>query len=369
VSGGVWRAPGRANLIGEHTDYNEGLVLPFALAQGVTATVSTRDDGLLSMASLQASAPVTVPLTSLAPDAVAGWAAYPAGVAWSLIAAGYQVPAATIEIDSDLPEGAGLSSSAALGCSVALALTALAGLDLPRPELAAIVRRSENEFVGVPSGLMDQSASLLCTEGHALLLDCRTLETSQVPFSPAAAGAVALLINTRAKHELTGGEFGIRQAECAEAARQLGVPALGYLTDASVAGQLADPVLRRRARHVITEDARVRTIVALLRDEAEDPVVVYQRIGAVMDEAHASLRDDFEVSWPEANVTVEVAVAGGALGARMIGGGFGGSVLALVPADRAAAVREAVSEAFAKQGWVAPEFLDATPSASATRLA
>jgi galactokinase len=367
VNAGVWRAPGRANLMGEHTDYNEGLVLPFALGQGVTATAAGRDDGKLALSSRQVPGePVTVALDSLAPGSVAGWAVYPAGVAWALGDAGYQVAGATIEIDSDLPEGSGLSSSAALECSVALALTGLAGLAVARRELAAIARRAENEFVGVPSGIMDQSASLLCEAGHALLLDSRTLETFQVPFDPADGGAALLVIDTRAKHALTGGEYGLRRAECEEAARQLGVPALGYLTDPGDADRLADPVLRRRARHVIADDARVRAVVALLGSPPGPDV--YREIGALLSEAHVSLRDDFEVSWPEADVTVEAAAAAGALGARMIGGGFGGSVLALVPAYAGQAVRAAITEAFAKRSWTAPEFLDAVPSASASRL-
>jgi galactokinase len=367
VNFGVWRAPGRANLMGEHTDYNEGLVLPFALGQGVTATAAARDDGKLALSSRQAPGePVTVALDSLAPGSVAGWAVYPAGVAWALRDAGYQVPGATIAIDSDLPEGSGLSSSAALECSVALALTGLAGLTVARRELAAIARRAENEFVGVPSGIMDQSASLLCEAGHALLLDGRTLETFQVPFDPAEGGAALLVIDTRAKHALTGGEYAQRRAECEEAAQQLGVPALGYLTDPGDADRLTDPVLRRRARHVIADDARVRAVVDLLGSTPGPGG--YREIGVLLSEAHVSLRDDFEVSWPEADVTVEAAAAAGALGARMIGGGFGGSVLALIPSDSGQAVRAAITEAFARRSWTAPEFLDAVPSASAKRL-
>jgi len=366
VSGGVWRAPGRANLMGEHTDYNEGLVLPFALGQGVTAAAARRDDGRLVLRSRQARGDqVTLALGALAPGGVPGWAAYPAGVAWALREAGHEVPGATIDVDSDLPAGAGLSSSAALECAAALALTGLAALRVPRRELAGIARRAENEFVGVPSGIMDQSASLLCQAGHALLLDCRTLETSQVPFDPAAAGAALLLVNTRARHALTGGEYARRRAECEEAARQLGVPFLGHLTNAADAGRLADPVLRRRARHVISDDARVRTIVGLLGSGSPD---VYREVGALLSEAHASLRDDFEISWPEADLAVGAAAAAGAYGARMIGGGFGGSVLALAPAAAVPAVRAAIGEAYAARSWAAPGFLDAIPSAGGSRL-
>ena len=370
----VWFAPGRANLMGEHTDYNEGFVLPFALAQGVTAMASARDDGLLVLRSKQVpDEPVTVPLGSVVPGAVTGWAAYPAGVAWALHAAGYAVRGASIDVDSDLPVGAGVSSSAALECSVALALCSLSGVSVPRPELAAIAKRAENEFVGAPTGIIDQSAALLATAGHALLLDCGTREATQVPFRPAEAGFSALVIDTRVTHALVSGEYAVRRAECEAATRLLGVPALGAVTDVHALDKLADPVLRRRARHVITDSARARAIGAVLQDAArvdagigEDKV--YAFIGTLLVEGHASLRDDLEVSWPEADVAVETAIAAGAYGAKMIGGGFGGSVLALVPVEYAGTVRAAVTETFMARGWTPPEFLDAVPSPPARQL-
>ena len=367
---GVWLAPGRANLMGEHTDYNDGYVLPFALGQGVTAAAARRPGRQLTLCSRQEpGAAVQIALDGLAPGQVTGWAAYPAGVAWALEAAGHPVPGACLAIDSDLPAGAGLSSSAALECSTALALTELAE-DRPvsRRELAAIARRAENEFVGVPSGIMDQSASLLGQAGHALLLDCRSLEVSQVPFDPAAAEASLLLINTRAKHDLVDGAYGQRRAECEEAARRLGVSSLRSLTTPAEADRLADPVLRRRARHVVADNQRVLDVVALLSAPLGTPVEIYRDIGQLLTESHASLRDDFEISWPEADATVAAALAAGAFGARMMGGGFGGSVLALVPATAAGPVRDAVTAAFARHAWTAPEFLDAVPSASARRL-
>jgi galactokinase len=372
--------------MGEHTDYNDGYVLPFALGQGVSAAAARRagpgfpgspgspGSRRLTLCSRQEpAAPVQVALDQLAPGQVTGWAAYPAGVAWALEAAGHPVPGACIAIDSDLPAGAGLSSSAALECATALALTELAlteqALPLPRRELAAIARRAENEFVGVPSGIMDQSASLLSQAGHALLLDCRSLETSQVPFDPAAAGASLLLVNTRAKHDLVDGEYGQRRAECEEAARRLGIPSLRSLTTPAEADRLADPVLRRRARHVITDNQRVLDVVALLSSPPGASADTYRDIGRLLTQSHASLRDDFEISWPEADATVEAALVAGAFGARMMGGGFGGSVLALAPATGAGQVRDAVTAAFARHAWKAPEFLDAVPSASARRLA
>jgi galactokinase len=374
---GVWLAPGRANLMGEHTDYNEGFVLPFALGQGVTAAASRRAGRRLTVCSRQEPGDtVEVDLDGLAPGRVSGWAAYPAGVAWALEAAGHRVPGTSIAIDSDVPAGAGLSSSAALECATALALTSLAGLDVPRAELVTIARRAENEFAGVPTGIMDQSASLLCRAGHALLLDCRTLETSQVPFDPGAARASLLLINTRARHELADGEYGRRRAECEEAARRLGIRSLRDLTDLADTGSLTDPVLRRRVRHVFTDNQRVLEVVALLRASPGPSADTYREIGRLLTQAHASLRDDFEVSWLEADAAVEAAVAAGAYGARMIGGGFGGSVLALVPAAASGPgsgpgsgpVRDAVTATFARHGWTAPEFLDAVPSDSARQL-
>jgi galactokinase len=374
---GVWLAPGRANLMGEHTDYNEGFVLPFALGQGVTAAASRRAGRRLTVCSRQEPEDTAeVSLDGLAPGRVTGWAAYPAGVAWALEAAGHRLPGACIAIDSDVPAGAGLSSSAALECATALALTSLAGLDVPRTELVTIARRAENEFAGVPTGIMDQSASLLCRAGHALLLDCRTLETSQVPFDPGAGGAGLLLINTRARHELADGEYGRRRAECEEAARRLGIRSLRDLTDLADTRSLTDPVLRRRVRHVFTDNQRVLEVVALLRASPGASADPYREIGRLLTQAHASLRDDFEVSWPEADAAVEAAVGAGAYGGRMIGGGFGGSVLALVPAATSGPgsgpgsgpVRDAVTAAFARQGWTAPEFLDAVPSDSARQL-
>ena len=363
----VWFAPGRANLMGEHTDYNEGFVLPFALAQGVTATATARDDGLLVLRSRQKPAePVTLALDSLAPGSVAGWAAYPAGVAWALRAAGLDIAGASIDIDSDLPVGAGVSSSAALECSAALALCSLAGVAVPREKLARLAKRAENEFVGAPTGIIDQSAALLCQADRAMLLDCRTLATVQVPFQPSAAAASALIVDTRVTHALVSGEYAARRAECEEAARLLGVPALGLVTDPAAVDELADPVLRRRARHVVTDSLRAQAIAAALQDSLTPDI--YPLIGKLLTEGHASLRDDFEVSWRQADAAVGVAIEAGAYGAKMIGGGFGGSVLALMPAERVPSVRAALAESFAARDWSAPEFLEAVPSPAARRI-
>jgi galactokinase len=359
---GVWHAPGRVNLIGEHTDYNEGLVLPFALAQGIRAAASRHDSPVLELRSRQArAAPATLPLAALAPGSVTGWAAYPAGVVWAMRQAGYSVTGASIAFDADLQSGAGLSSSAALECSTALALADLNGISVPLPELAALARRAENDFAGIPTGIMDQYASLLCRAGYALLLDCRSGEASEVPFHLAAAGLVLVVIDTRVRRELSDGRYAARRRSCEDAARALGVPSLRYLTQTPAAGKL-DPLLERRVRHVVTENARVLHTVDLLR--AGD----LAGCGPVLTASHGSLRDDFEVSWPQADVAVEAALAGGALGARMTGGGFGGSVIALVSAASGDGVRTAVTGAYAARGWQLPLFTEALPSPGATRL-
>lgn len=359
---GVWHAPGRVNLVGEHTDYNEGWVLPFALDRGVVVAAARRDDAVLRITSRQAGGgPVSVRLSGIGPGTVAGWAAYPAGVAWALREAGHPVGGADIAIDSDIPQGAGLSSSAALECAVALALTGLTGLDVPREELAGLARRAENEVVGVPSGIMDQSASLLCREGEAILLDCRSRGYQAVPLAVASAGLGLLVIDTGVRHALSDGRYAQRREDCERAARALGLRSLRDAPDSPPVTRLADPRLRRRVRHVVSENRRVHEAVAALR--AGD----WARVGSVLRACHASLRDDFEVSWPEAEIAVTAADSAGALGARMMGGGFGGSVLAVVP-GAGTSVRRAVTEAFTGHGRAAPRFLAAPPSASARRV-
>ncbi|MFG2002557.1 galactokinase [Spirillospora sp. NPDC048911] len=356
---GVWHAPGRLNLIGEHTDYNDGFVLPFALDLGVSIAAARRDDGMLHLRSLQAADEgVVVPLEG---GSVDGWAAYPAGVAWLLREHG--IGGASLLIDSDLPVGAGLSSSAALECAAGLALCDLYGIEMDRRELALLAQRAENEHVGMPCGIMDQSASLLATDGHALMLDCRSGLSSQVPFAPAEAGLSLLVVDTRAAHVLTGGEYAQRRAECEEAARILGVPALRDVKDLAAAlGSLADPVLRRRVQHIVTENHRVEAAVGLLRAGA------VTELGSMLTASHLSLRDQFEVSWPEADVAVEEALRAGARGGRMIGGGFGGSAIVLTAADRAGAVRTAIIDAYAARGWTAPTIFEGNPAPGAHRV-
>jgi galactokinase len=359
---GVWHAPGRVNLMGEHTDYNEGWVLPFALDRGVVVAAARRGGDTLDIRSRQAPRDaVTLPLASLAPRSVTGWPAYPAGVAWAMREAGHPVGGASLVIDSDLAQGAGLSSSAALECATALALAGLYGVSVPRAELARLARRAENDMAGVPSGIMDQSASLLCTSSHALLLDCRTGDSSLVPFDPGGAGLALIVVDTGVRHALTDGRYALRRQECEGAAHALGVRSLRDVDDAARAGDIADPVLARRARHVITDNQRVLGSVALL--EAGD----LAGLGPVLHASHVSLREDFEISWAQADAAVAAVERAGALGARMVGGGFGGSVIALVPADSAGVAAE-LAAAYARHGWPPPRVLAAPPSAGASRV-
>ncbi|MEU3406613.1 galactokinase [Streptomyces sp. NPDC006670] len=362
---GVWAAPGRVNLIGEHTDYNDGFALPMALPQTAVLAVRRRADGLLRLHSAQGDGRITeLRVADLAPGAVSGWARYPAGVVWALRERGLPVGGADLHLDSTVPTGAGLSSSAALECVVAVAYEELYGLGLERPELARVAQYAENAFAGVPCGVMDQMASVCCAEGGALHLDSRSLEVRQVPFDLAGHGLRLLVLDTRVKHDLADGAYAALRAGCERAARLLGLPALRDLGEAELPGALGrlPAGLVPLVRHVVTENARVGRAVERL--EAGEP----KALGPVLTEGHASLRDDYGVSCPEADLAVEAAVAAGALGARMTGGGFGGSVIALVRAGEAARVTGAVADAFGSAGFRAPVALEAVPSAGARRL-
>ncbi len=359
---GVWAAPGRVNVIGEHTDYNGGHVLPVALPHTIRAAAARRDDGRLVLASLQhGDADADVAVADLTPGTPGGWAGYPAGVVDQVRAS---VPGGlTLLVDGDVPAGAGLSSSAALECAVALALSDLFGLDLAPEELVDVARRAENDFVGAPTGILDQSASVLCTAGSALHLDTRDRSYEQVPLDLAAAGLALLVVDSGTTHDHAESGYGDRRRECEQGARRLGVEFLCDVHDVADLAALDDgtaegAVLLRRARHVVTEDARVAEVVALLRGGA-DP----RAIGPVLTAGHASLRDDFEISVPELDAVVEAALDAGAHGARMVGGGFGGSAVALVDAGDVAAVGAAVRE---RAG--APRSFVVVPSAGARRL-
>jgi len=363
---GVWAAPGRVNLIGEHTDYNGGFVLPVALPHVVRAALGRRSDGRLALASLQhPDGDVELVLDDLRPGTPSGWGGYVAGVVQGLRAA----EGLSVVVDGDVPAGAGLSSSAALCCSVALGLRDVLGLDLTREELVEVASRAENDHVGAPTGILDQSASLLCRAGMALFLDARDRRSEQLPFDLAGAGLALLVVDTGQIHAHADGGYGDRRRECETAAARLGVRLLREVDGVDRLAPLDDGsdegrTLLRRARHVVTENARVLDVAALLR-ERSDP----RAIGPILTAGHASLRDDFAVSTPLLDATVETALAAGAYGARMVGGGFGGSAVALVDAGAAERVIEAVAARFAAEGRPAPRVFSAVPSDGARRVA
>ncbi|MCX5362964.1 galactokinase [Streptomyces sp. NBC_00124] len=365
---GVWSAPGRVNLIGEHTDYNDGFVMPFALPHTAVAAVSRRTDGVLRLHSADVEGGVVeLTLDAMIPESDKNWTAYPAGVLWALREAGHPVTGADIHLSSTVPSGAGLSSSAALEVVVALAVNDLFELGLPRWQLARLCQRGENVYVGAPTGIMDQTASACCEDGHALFLDTRDLSQKQIPLDLAAEGMRLLVVDTQVKHSHSEGEYGKRRAGCEKGAALLGVDALrdvpyGEL-DAALARLGDEEEVVRLVRHVVTEDERVERVVKLL--ESGDT----RAIGPVLIEGHASLRDDFRISCPELDLVVDTAVASGALGARMTGGGFGGSAIVLADVADVDSITKAVEEAFAAAGFTAPRVFEAVPSSGARRLA
>jgi galactokinase len=369
---GVWSAPGRVNLIGEHTDYNDGFVLPFAIPHRTSAAVGLRTDGRIRVASSFADAPVEgasddlqtlFPTATGASPAVDEWAAYPLGVAWALVLAGAAPRGVDIAIASDVPVGAGLSSSAAIEGATASALNDLWGAGLDRTALAGIGRRAENEAVGAPTGIMDQMASMLGETDAALFLDCRSLDAQTVGLGMAEAGLSILVIDTRVSHAHSTGGYRERRASCELGARTMGV---NSLRDLSVDGlpraqELMDDVTFRRVRHVVTENQRVLDTVRALRESGA------RAIGDLLVASHASMRDDFEISVPELDTAVEAALNAGALGARMTGGGFGGAAIALVDQHAARAVSDAVTSAFAASDFTAPHIFPVTAASGAHR--
>jgi len=359
---GVWAAPGRVNLIGEHTDYNDGYVMPFALAQRVIIAAAPRDDDTWSVTSLNNESTEIFSAADLEPG-MADWQAYIAGVVWVLKEAGHRIAGADLVLTSDVPEGAGLSSSAALECAVLTALADLNDLDIVGIERAKLARRSENIFVGAPTGLMDQAASTLCTAGHALFFDCRTDVAEQVLFDMTNAGLEILVLDTKTPHALVDSEYAARRASCEDAARLLGVAALRDVTDLEAAlDKLPDPVSKRRVRHVVTENARVLEAVKVLRAGR------IAELAPLLDASHESMRDDFEITVPQVDLAVETARASGALGARMTGGGFGGCIIALVKAGDADRIGGDIADSFAAAGYGPPVHFTAVPSAGAQRL-
>ena len=354
-------APGRVNLIGEHIDYSEGFVLPFAIDNRTHAAISRSSDGLVRIASHQRRNNIfSISISDIKPGSKGDWEKYVLGVIWSLgVTEGLN-----ILVDGNVPAGAGLSSSAALECAVAVGLNTLLNLCLSDKELARATQRAENDYVGMPCGIMDQSVSIMGKAGSALLLDCRDLSTESIPFNVADAGLELLIIDTQAHHALVDGGYAERRAACESAAKKLGVNSMRDLTMEQLIANRdkLSEVEFIRARHAVSEISRVlSTVDALKRTE-------FKEVGALINQSHNSLRDDYAVSCPELDVAVEAARSAGALGARMVGGGFGGSAIALLRVEDVDKARTEISEAFSNQGFKKPRFFTSLPSAGASAL-
>lgn len=363
---GLWSAPGRVNLIGEHTDYNGGFVLPFGINRRTVVALGLRDDRRIRVASGFADEVAEIELDELAVGVVSGWAAYPLGVAWSLGEFGADltaVPGVDLYIESTVPVGAGLSSSAAIESAVAIALNEVWQLGFDRRTLARVGQRAENQMVGAPTGIMDQSASLLGEEDHAVFLDCRSLESEIVELGFAAAGLELLIIDTGVAHDHATGGYAARRASCEAGAKALGVALLREVgvSDLDRARTLLDDETFRRVRHIVTENQRVLDTVRTLLESGP------AAIGELLDASHISMRDDFEISVPELDLAVETAQANGAIGARMTGGGFGGAAIALVPTEGISRVQVAIDGAFAENGYAQPTMFTVSASEGAKR--
>ncbi|GAA5160485.1 galactokinase [Pseudonocardia eucalypti] len=372
---GVWSAPGRANLIGEHVDYVGGICLPLALPQRTWLAVRPRTDGLLRLVSGQCPEVWQGAVRAVRPGHPRGWPAYLAGVVWALISEGL-LPAGfggvDVAVHSDVPLGAGLSSSAALECALAVALAELfgSGSSLDTAGRSALVKaciRAENEIALAATGGMDQTVALHARTGHCLRLDCDSGAVDPLPLPLDANGLVLLVINTNAPHRLVDGQYRARRVVVERAARLLRVPTLRRISSVQDAvGRLAalgedDPELLRRVRHAISETARAGAAARLLVEGR------LAELGPLLDASHTSLREDYEVSSLELDNVVDAAKEAGALGARMVGGGFGGSALALVETAAVPAVTEAVLAATEAKALPTPTFLHALPGPSAAR--
>lgn len=362
---GVWSAPGRVNLIGEHTDYNEGFVFPFAINRRTYAAVAPRHDNMICVASSFSKQTFQVSISDIKNDESNGWAAYPFGVAYAVakLSGKQQTLGFDIFIDSDVPVGAGLSSSAAIECAVGLALNDLWNAGLDKKTLAKAGQLGENEIVGAPTGIMDQTASLFGELDHAVFLDCRSLEAIAVELGFAEAGLELLIIDTKVAHRLVDGGYAARRAACEAGAKALGVSSLRDLTEADLdrATELLDPTTLRRVRHVISENARVERTVATLK--ASGP----RAIGELLYASHESMRDDFEISIDELDTAVEISIRHGALGARMTGGGFGGAAIALTPVEKISEVTLSVLAEFEALGYAKPEIFAVSAAPGAKR--
>ena len=384
---GVWAAPGRVNLIGEHTDYNAGLCLPIALPHRTFVALKPREDAQVRVISDIAPDRIEqADLDGLKARGVDGWAAYPVGVAWALREAGFDdVKGFDAAFASCVPLGSGLSSSAAMTCSTALALDDVYGLgygstDAGRVTLIDAAIKSENDMAGASTGGLDQNASMRCTEGHAILLDCRpglsALESvSQQVFDLDKYGLELLVVDTQAPHQLNDGQYAERRSTCEKAAELLGEANLRVVADRvnaaddpqaaldEVLGKFDDPTMVRRVRHVITEIGRVTEFVDAFAKGDID------KAGDLFNASHDSLRDDYQVTVPELDTAVNVARAHGAYGARMTGGGFGGSIIALVDKGHGQEIAQLIADEFGAQGFHAPRALAAYAAPSASREA
>ena len=357
----VAAAPGRVNLIGEHIDYSDGFVLPFAIKDRTLVAARKRGDSTVRIASAQRrNKIVTVDISKVKPGLKGEWERYALGVLWALgVKEGVD-----LLIDGHVPLGAGLSSSAALECSVATAMNHLFDLGFNLEELARLTQKAENQYVGVPCGIMDQSVSLMATQGSALLLDCRDLTTKNIPFDVASSGLELLIIDTQAHHALTDGGYAERRASCESVVAKLGITSLRELSMEELENSrgLLTETEFVRARHAVTEMKRVLECVEALSNSD------FEKVGQLINQSHASLRGDYTVSCPELDTAVEAALAAGALGSRMVGGGFGGSAIALIQASKTTETIKAVEKAFSSKGFKAPRFFTSLPSQGAELL-
>jgi len=357
----VAAAPGRVNLIGEHIDYSDGFVLPFAIKDRTLVAARKRNDSTVRIASAQRrNKIVTVDISTVQPGLKGEWERYALGVLWALgVKEGVD-----LLIDGHVPLGAGLSSSAALECSVATAMNHLFDLGFNLEELARLTQKAENQYVGVPCGIMDQSVSLMATQGSALLLDCRDLSTKNIPFDVASSGLELLIIDTQAHHALTDGGYAERRASCESVVAKLGITSLRELSMEQLENSrgLLTETEFVRARHAVTEMKRVLECVEALSNSD------FEKVGQLINQSHTSLRDDYTVSCPELDTAVEAALAAGALGSRMVGGGFGGSAIGLIQASKTTETIKAIEKAFSIKGFKAPRFFTSLPSQGAELL-
>ena len=357
----VAAAPGRVNLIGEHIDYSDGFVLPFAIKDRTLVAARKRNDSTVRIASAQRrNKIVTVDINQVKPGLKGEWERYALGVLWAMgIEEGVD-----LLIDGNVPLGAGLSSSAALECSVATAMNHLFDLGFNLEELARLTQKAENQYVGVPCGIMDQSVSLMATQGSALLLDCRDLSTKNISFDVASNGLELLIIDTQAHHALTDGGYAERRASCESVVVKLGITSLRELSMEQLENSraLLTETEFVRARHAVTEMKRVLECVDALSNSD------FEKVGHLINQSHTSLRDDYTVSCPELDTAVEAALSAGALGSRMVGGGFGGSAIALIQESKTSETIKVIEKAFSSKGFKAPRFFASLPSQGAELL-